>query len=397
LRFLAGNNTFLAPIIGTLEVMVSSFWVSNKLPIGSQEQYRIRIQDINSLWYTWSLSDFSSYIRARHPDTDFTLSGPLVTWADGAYFSWTFTSTLSEWEKHKTLLEITENSLSGIIISYLIDGEEIKYLLSSESQFADVLQLGNTGELENPVKIIWNLQGVWNTHNLLERQNRTDLAPYVFRNIIRKNVGTNINIIQNDTTIWGVKYIDKTLDSNKNYILESNPVFETLIVRNGNILIQNDFNIAWKVIGLISYIDSGYNKMNGFEEIGNIYVEPEVTSITAFMYADGWLISTQFWSPISWNIYTRNDSLKNQLLISGSLFTRNTLAWARQLDGSYMLPGWEITIQHSLATQYDLYHIRRGNEQCIRDTYGFCNTPEYLIIEYDPRVISSPPTFFDMQ
>jgi hypothetical protein len=35
----------------------------------------------------------------------------------------------------------------------------------------------------------------------------------------------------------GVKYIDKTLDFNKEYVLESNPDFETLVVRNGNILI----------------------------------------------------------------------------------------------------------------------------------------------------------------
>jgi hypothetical protein len=47
------------------------------------------------------------------------------------------------------------------------------------------------------------------------------------------------------------------------------------------------------LVGIVSYIDGGYNKETGFETIGNIYIEPEVTSIKAIMYADGGIISTQ--------------------------------------------------------------------------------------------------------
>jgi hypothetical protein len=122
-----------------------------------------------------------------------------------------------------------------------------------------------------------------------------------------------------------------------------------------------------------------------------------VTSIKAIMYADGGIISTQSWNPISWDVMVRNTTLQNQLTIVGSLFTRNTLAGGRELLGDYMLPGWEVSDQQALAAQYDLYYTRRWNQGCEQDAYGFCNTHEYLIIEYDPRVMSTPPKFFEVK
>jgi hypothetical protein len=62
-----------------------------------------------------------------------------------------------------------------------------------------------------------------------------------------------------------------------------------------------------------------------------------------------------------------------------------------------MLPGWETTTDQTLAVQYDLYYARRGNQGCIQDAYDFCDIPEYVVIEYDPRVLSSPPKFFEIK
>ncbi len=397
LRFSGQNNTFLVPLLGILEAKVSSLWVSDTLPINTLSDYRVRINDVNNLWYIWHLSDFKDFIKARHPDTDFILSWPLINQADGVYFSGTFISNLSKAEKHKTLLEIVDNSLSGIIVWYTLDGKIVKYRLSYNNTPDIPLQLWNTGELKNPVKIIGKLQWVWNTQNLSERQNFTNINSNALRNIFRKNIWKNISNRKSGTTVWGVKYIDKTWDFDKLYILEPNPDFETLIVRNGNIHIQSDFNISWKSIGLVSIIDGGYNKQNGFEKIGNIYIEPEIKTINAFIYADGALVSTQAWIPISWDVTTRNTNLQKQLFINGALFTRNTLAGGRELGGEYILPGWEKTSNQSLATQYDLYYTRRGNNGCVKDTYGFCNIPEYLIIEYDSQIQSSPPKLFESQ
>lgn len=143
-----------------------------------------------------------------------------------------------------------------------------------------------------------NLQGVGNTHNLTERQNLSDINTATSRSVFRKTVEQHIKSRQDDTVVGGVKYIDKTNASNKIYILENTPNYETLIVRNGNIQIRNNFNTAGKVIGIISYMDAGYNTEQGYENIGNIYVEPKVEKIQAFIYADGGLISTQAGVPL---------------------------------------------------------------------------------------------------
>lgn len=397
LRFSEWENSFTYPVIGTLEASVSWSWVSDTLPVWEISDYRVRIEDLESSGYSWSLSNFSSFLSWRHPDTDFTPSWLFTQQADGVYFSWTFTSTLAEWEEHKTMLEIIEWNTSWIGISYNIWGQNVSYKLSSSSQSWTILELWNTGELENPVKVIGNLQWVWNNHNLDERQNMTDIDTHVFRNILRKNVWKNLHLREHDTIVWGVKYIDKTLDLDKEYILESNPWFETLIVRNGNIHITENFNQSWNTVGLISYIDAWYNEETGYSEVWNIYVEPEVVSISGLIYADGWIISTNGWNPISWDVSLRNSVLQQQLTIMGSLFTRNTLAWGRELAGDYILPWGEVTSQQSLATQYDLYYTRRWNTGCTLDSYGFCDIREYLIIEYDPRALLSPPRFFDMK
>lgn len=392
-RFTLQNNSFLAPYVGTLQTRVSWNWESDVLLIDELAEYRIQIEDLSSMWNIWSYSDFSSQIRARHPDTLFTLTTPITPLWDSIYFSGIFSSSLSESENHKTLLEITDGTNSAVIISYSLWWNTVSYRLSGDTVTQQILDLSNSWELTNPVKIIWNLQWVGNTHNISERQNSTDLDTYVFRNTIRKNIW-KIHTRQNNTVVWGVKYIDKTTDFNKNYTLEANPNFETLIVRNGNILISSDFNISKKNVGIISYIDGGYNKETGFDSIGNIYVESDVSSINAIMYADGWIISTVSWNPVSWDKGDRNNILKNQLSIFGSLFTRNTLAWAIELSWNYLLPGWELTSQESLATQYDLYYMRRWNETCVMDAYWFCDIQEYMLIEYDPRVNTDPPTFF---
>jgi len=326
-RFILENNSFLAPYVGTLQTKISWFWESDLLLVDELAEYRIQIEDLSSMWNIWSYSDFSSQIRARHPDTLFTLATPITTLWDSIYFSGIFSSSLSESEKHKTLLEIADWPNSAIIISYSLGWSTVSYRLSRDTVTSQILDLSNSWELTNPVKIIWNLQWVGNTQNLSERQNITNLDTYTSRNAIRKNIW-NIHMRQNNSTVWGVKYIDKTSDFNKNYTLEANPDFETLIVRNGNILIWNDFNMSKKNVGIISYIDGGYNKETWFESIGNIYVESDVTTVNAMMYADGWLISTVSWNPVSWDKGDRNNILKNQLSIFGSLFTRNTLAWA---------------------------------------------------------------------
>lgn len=392
--FTGMSNSFLSPYRWALETRIWTDWVWDTLVVWGVQDYRVYLEDVYSLWYIWSLSNFSGNLTACHPETSFTVTAPLTTSIDGVYFSGMFSSSLSEGEDHKVFLDIIDAGESWVIISYTLWWSLIRYRLSPDVDRVWILSLWNTWDLASPVRIIWSLQWVGNENNSEERQNITDINSNVQRNIFRRNIGSYITTRVDNTIIWWVKYIDKTGEYDTTYMLESDPTFETLIVRNGNILIDDDFNTSGKTIWLISYIDGGYNKSDGYEKIGNIYVEPQVSSITAFIYADGWLISTESGVPVSGNISTRESILQNQLSIKGALFTRNTLAWWVLSAGEYTLPWWEKTTDQSLAAQYDLYYVRRGTNGCDADAYGFCNVPEYLIVEYDTALYTNPPKLF---
>lgn len=396
--FVWETNSFLAPFEWVLETKDGTNWLDDTLLVGSEAEYRLKLINKASMSVTWALNNFSSFLVGRHPQTSFNISGSLNTQSDGVYFNGTFTSSLSDEESHKTLLEIIDTNVSGVIISYILGWENVRYRLHTNHQNSELLTLGNTGELENPVKIIGQLQWVWNSQNLSERQNFTQLNSNTLRNNIRKNIWKHINGRTSNSTVWGIRYIDKTNSSNKLYSLPSNPNFETLIVRNGNIRISSNFNGSKKKVGIISYNDRWYNKETGYNDTGNIYIEYTVSSVNAFMYADGALISTKSGSPIEGSVNaridTKNSILPNQLKISGALFSRNTLAGGRELAGAYMLPGEEKTTNRALAVQYDLYYTRRWNAWCETDAYDFCNIPHYMIIKYDARVQTSPPKLF---
>jgi hypothetical protein len=392
--FLGWENIFLKPYRWVLEVFQSGAWVSDTLPINSLASYRLGLQNLDGGTYTWALSNFWAQLRGRHPQTSFSLSWALTPYATGTLFQGTFMSSLAPDESHKTLLELWQNNISQWVISYPLWGHTIRYLLSPNTISDTPIILTDTRELQHPVKIIWNLQGVWNTQNLTERQNISQIESSQVRSIVRKNIEEHIKSRTHNTTVWAIKYIDMTSQTNKLYTLETDPIFETLIVRNGNIHIRNNFNTSGKKVGVISYIDGWYNSHDGYQKVGNIYVDSAVESISAFIYADGALISTDNWIPVSSNTSIRKSLLQKQLKINGSLFSRNTLAWGRELSGTYILPGNQKTSNADLAMQYDLYSVRHGNINCTMDAYWFCDIPQYLILEYDTRVVSDPPKLF---
>lgn len=392
--FLAEENSFLKPLIWTLETFDAWVWYDDRLYVWEERDYRVAV----TMTWVSVTPNFSliGAIVARHPETSFSLSGSVISSPAWLAFRGMFTSSLSEPESHKTLLEIVDGSVSWIVVSYILWWHTIRYRLSSSDRNNTPLILTDTRELQEPVKLIGGLQASWNTQNLSERQNISDISSSLQRTLFRKNITQYIMGRTHDTIVWWVRYIDMTHSGNKNFTLESNPDnYDTLVVRNGNILITQDFNLSWKKVWLISYIDNGYNVETWYNSVWNIYVSPDVSRINAFIYADGALVSTNAsWIPIVSEKSVRSELLSHQLRITWLLFTRNTLAGSRELAGNYMLPGWRENTNWALAVQYDLYQTRRGNSECDRDSYGFCNIPHYFIIEYDNRIVSSPPPLF---
>jgi len=391
------ENSFLHLFGWKLESYVDTQWW-NEIPIWDETLYRLQVLEYTDSMFDGEIWDFSSFIQSQDPDSNFSLTWSLDQISNQEIqFSGTMNTSLNSNEYNKIGIEISENNISATQISYVISGKRVRHYLSGvQSSQSPISMNKNVWVLTNPVKIIWNLQWVWNTRNSNERQNISEISSSKMRNSIRKNIWKSIRWRIHDTTVDGVKYIDATQLTDNRYILESNPNFETLVVHNGNIHINSDFTPAWNLRWIISYIDWWYSDNNWYSSIWNIYIDSDVSQIHAAMYSDGALVSTRNNIPLDGNISSRSSHLQNQLYLKGVLFTRNTLAWATLQGWNYILPWWDTTTNQILAIQYDLYHIRRGANNCI-SVNASCPYSEYLIIEYDPRITSEPPPFFQSQ
>ncbi len=388
------ENTFLQLYTWKLQSYVDGSWW-DQIPIGEDIRYRMQIHENTPRVFDWEISDFTSYIRSQDSESSFTLSWSLDdtnTWI--VYFTGSMDTSLSSNEYSKIWLEISQNESSPIDIMYVLDGKKIQHKLSQTQENSVPVSLRkNVWTLINPVKIIWNLQWVWNTQNDFERQNMSDISSSTMRSALRKNINVAIRSRQHDTVVDGIKYIDASLLTNNLYILESNPTFETLIVHNWNIHINSDILSKPDMIGIVLYIDSGYSAQSWYEAIWNVYVDRDVSQIHASIYADGAMVSTNAGIPIWGSLSNRASQLQKQLYIKWALLTRNTLAGATLSDSRYMLPWGEYTTNQLLALQYDFHHIRRGANDCI-EISGSCPFSEYFIIEYDPRINTNPPKLF---
>jgi outer membrane protein assembly factor BamB len=124
----------------------------------------------------------------------------------------------------------------------------------------------------------------------------------------------------------------------------------------------------------------------------NIYITPNVTQIKGFIFADGILTSVD-----SNKEAIRTDTpentllLWNQLTITGTIFTRNTVGGSILSDKKMYIWQGNITLtdtsdNHALALQADLNFLRRWHSGSTNDS----KNP--LIIKYDSSFIMFPPT-----
>jgi len=65
---------------------------------------------------------------------------------------------------------------------------------------------------------------------------------------------------------------------------------------------------------------------NDYNTAGNIYITPNVKYINAIIYADGGIISAESHGIVyETDSTSRTNALQNQLILVGSVFTRNTI------------------------------------------------------------------------
>jgi len=211
--------------------------------------------------------------------------------------------------------------------------------------------------------------------------------------------------MKSGTVINWVKYYNWDLNWWDDYVMYwDNPSFETLIVKNANVVItKTQLNLNWNKLWIIVLSD-WYNVKEDFSDVWNILIDKWVKYIDASFYADGWIISSEETStdvhkPFITNNALRTSKLQKQLVIKWSIFTRNTIWWSVEAGWFYKLPWGRKCSVFDIAMIYDLNYIRVWNEWCIDiDESGDCTwAGEYndpFVIIYNPSIQTNPPKWF---
>lgn len=129
---------------------------------------------------------------------------------------------------------------------------------------------------------------------------------------------------------------------------------KTIIINWWNLYIRSNMYYANKSTDILWIIVLQDDNWNGW----NVYIDPDVTNIVWTIYADKAILNYNWTSEINW--YTNQSLLKNQIHIYGSLFTSNTIWWAR--ENPPVCPYYTrsyLTCNLETAQQYDLNYLRR--------------------------------------
>lgn len=155
--------------------------------------------------------------------------------------------------------------------------------------------------------------------------------------------------------------------------------YKTVIVKWANVYIDADIYNVDKNSLLVLIVKRDPTSPNN-QNWGNVYINPNVTNIDAVIIAD-WSIINFDWS----SVITSEDSLRNQLYIYGSTYTKNSI-WANfspyWSDG--YIKNWDTST--GWEEKYDLTQLRYFNLIASSSSLLDCSNINNLLI---PRASSS--------
>ncbi len=285
--------------------------------------------------------------------------------------------------KFKGIIDANSNTLkspklkiSWLPVAYSISWKFVKYKLQDSNEIG-----GNCNLDTLWVKVKWTLQGQWKQALTWQKWNVSDLTKWNLRKQIRSNAYKLIKWLSSWTEVNWIKYVVWDIE------LSWDQTYETLIVKDWNVIITWDLNPSKKKLWIIVLKDN-YDVKKDYNNAWNVYLDKDVENINAVIYADGAFRSANE----NWNFYPDNQ-LEKQLKLYWSLFTRNTIWGAVKWNTNFTLPWGESTTNYKLASLYDLNYIRKVSPQC--DVSGKQKENSYsFIIEYDPTIQSNPPKWF---
>jgi len=264
---------------------------------------------------------------------EYTISGVNISHPAGGIGA----ELLPDGESEDTLIGYNPGSIEfrqiGVDIESGVLGDPTRMFLQTTGE--DITRIGGVSAQDIREQITEN------TFRLIRGASdiKTGLFTFDDTNFIDEFVDTNVIVVENNVTMSG------TFPPGKN----------TLIILNGNLLITGD-------LAYMSNNDSfGIILVNDTTTIppltGNIFVHPNVQKFTGSYFADGGLMTNNKNELPGMNHESENT---NQLLLVGSLFSRNTIGGSMILSDNNEYPTpWGTTPDHNEALQHDLHFVRR--------------------------------------
>jgi hypothetical protein len=154
----------------------------------------------------------------------------------------------------------------------------------------------------------------------------------------------------------GVVYLYEATSGGQRLSLQDAGVYtvsgkRTIVTKGLNVFIQS--NIEYDTGGNLAIIalkdDSGQG--------GNIYIDPSVTNISGFLYADGALVGFDGIDELGAGVGI--DTLQNQLYIYGSVISANSLGGATKSPVYCPSIIRNASCNRDIAQKYDLNFLRR--------------------------------------
>lgn len=294
--------------------------------------------------------------------TGWTLTGN-ITYGQNGIFRTTVTKTSTD----------TPTTQRWITVSALFTqpGWLTYFLTESPYDFSNT-PLSITGNRMKWVRIIGNSAGTtitnFNLNNAWVIGEQTGPAAVTARNAMIKNAAllTRWMVPNGEKSINDIYYAEGDF----NYSSLSGKEFKTLILK-GNLTIDTNIPDGSNKWIIVLAKDTGVD--------GNIIVWDSVTFIHALVFAEGTFRGASKFA----------DALnpKIQLVLKGSLFSRNTVWWSATIQNLY-LAWWAKTTDRDAAFRQDLNTVRNGNGNA---TYK--NYKDPFVIDFDNMQSAPPPGF----
>ncbi len=240
---------------------------------------------------------------------------------------------------------------------FLADNNEFLYISSDSVKEDSAIHVGNNNAkdvreeiTQNAFKLLRGRAPYDNTGNILNLNNV---------NLNFTDSQKEFNNFEN-LKDQGITYIKGGLVKIEQSLLQGGT--HTIIIEDGNLLIDGDMDYSQNAGTLGVIMLNNQSKPN--PTVGNIFINNQVKEFVGIYFADGSITSTLKHGDIgdepnfseTFDRETINSThVNNQLILTGTLLTRNTLGGS-QLDISTGPWG---SLNYSDSVKYDLHYIRR--------------------------------------